>query len=233
MWKSAADLGGFVWLAFNAFMVLLAARNVRAARTDHRNAFKCALFVGGLYAILEIVAITVGGADLADRVIALTSGRAVGHILQHGIEVWIYYLALEPYVRRVWPHMLIGLVRVLSGRWRDPAVGREVLVGLVVGCVVALTVRALEAIDWQLTTGNAAHLVNPFSLRTILSPAHFLSNRAHVIAWAVLSGITYAGFVVLMRALLRHAWLSLVLGAAAAMYMEFGLYWSLLSRIRG
>jgi hypothetical protein len=221
-WKEPADLSVFVWMAVTILLVLLAVRNAKAGRADHRNAVKCALFVGGLYAILEIVAITVGGSNPADRIVALTNGRAVGHILQHGIEGWVYYLAIEPYVRRVWPRMLIGLMRVFSGRWRDPAVGREVLIGLEVGCVLALTVKSVEAFDWRLATGNSAHLVNPLSLRTILSPAHFLSNRAHVIAWAVLDGISYAGLVVLIRVLVRHALVSLVFGVAVLTYLSFG-----------
>lgn len=36
--------------------------------------------------------------------------------------MWVTYMAIEPYVRRVWPRMLVGLVRLLSGRLRDPAV---------------------------------------------------------------------------------------------------------------
>src|SRR3979411_3038913 len=48
------------------------------------------------------------------------------------------YLALEPYVRRRDPHTLISWSRLLAGQWRDPLVGRDLLIGAVYG--VLLTV---------------------------------------------------------------------------------------------
>ena len=35
--------------------------------------------------------------------------------------LWVFYLALEPYARRMWPHALISWARLLAGGWRDPA----------------------------------------------------------------------------------------------------------------
>lgn len=45
------------------------------------------------------------------------------------------YIALEPYVRRYWPQAIISWTRALSGSWRDPLVGRDVLYGVILGCV--------------------------------------------------------------------------------------------------
>jgi serine/threonine-protein kinase len=50
----------------------------------------------------------------------------------------IWYLALEPYVRRRWPWVVVGWNRLLEGRWRDPLVGRDVLIGGLAGVAVAL-----------------------------------------------------------------------------------------------
>src|SRR5687768_18051298 len=41
---------------------------------------------------------------------------------------WIAYLAGEPFVRRRWPWQVISWNRLLAGRWRDPLVGRDVLI---------------------------------------------------------------------------------------------------------
>jgi serine/threonine-protein kinase len=209
---------------FLLFAIILAARNVRAGRVDRRNALRCALLVGGLYACLEIISITLGGSDPVGRLAALLGGPAAGHILIHGIEAWLYYLAIEPYVRRVWPRMLIGLVRALSGRWRDPAVGREVLVGLVTGCVFVLVLRLVSSAHWALTAGGSARLAQALSLRSIQSPEHFMANRAHMIAWAVLAGILMAGVMVLTRVLVRHAVASLLLGMAIMALAQSWVY---------
>jgi hypothetical protein len=46
---------------------------------------------------------------------------------------WISYSALEPYVRRWWPQALISWSRLVDGRWRDPLVGQNLLVGVLAG----------------------------------------------------------------------------------------------------
>jgi len=52
--------------------------------------------------------------------------------------LWILYLALEPYVRRFWPDAMLGWTRLISGRVRDPRVGRDVLAGCVITIVLSL-----------------------------------------------------------------------------------------------
>ena len=52
--------------------------------------------------------------------------------------LWIWYLALEPYVRRRWPWLMVGWNRLLAGRWRDPLVGRDLLVGGLLGVTTTL-----------------------------------------------------------------------------------------------
>jgi serine/threonine-protein kinase len=47
--------------------------------------------------------------------------------------IWALYIALEPYVRRRWPATLVSWSRLLAGRFRDPLVGRDVLVGCLAG----------------------------------------------------------------------------------------------------
>jgi serine/threonine-protein kinase len=48
--------------------------------------------------------------------------------------LWLVYVALEPYVRRRWPGRIIAWNRLLAGDWRDPLVGRDVLLGAFFGC---------------------------------------------------------------------------------------------------
>lgn len=46
------------------------------------------------------------------------------------------YLGLEPTVRRRWPWRLTAWNRLFAGRWRDPMVGRDFLIGLAAGAAV-------------------------------------------------------------------------------------------------
>ena len=52
--------------------------------------------------------------------------------------LWLTYLGLEPYIRRFSPDSLIGWTRLLDGRWRDPQVASDVLLGVCAG--LAMTV---------------------------------------------------------------------------------------------
>lgn len=47
-----------------------------------------------------------------------------------GLRLGVAYLAIEPYARRRWAPQLISWQRLLAGRWNDPRVGRDVLLGL-------------------------------------------------------------------------------------------------------
>src|SRR5262249_45008564 len=49
--------------------------------------------------------------------------------------LWLAYFALEPYARRLWPEALISWSRLLAGQFRDPMVGRDLLVGCVGGAL--------------------------------------------------------------------------------------------------
>jgi hypothetical protein len=46
--------------------------------------------------------------------------------------VWLLYIGLEPHMRRVWPAIMFGWSRLLAGHVRDPLVGRDVMVGVLV-----------------------------------------------------------------------------------------------------
>jgi serine/threonine-protein kinase len=209
-----------VWVLFTLIMVLLAWRNVRANRVDHSLAIRCALLIGGLYALMEITANLIGGADVSAQIIDIGEGRGAGHFLMHAVQAWIFYLAIEPYVRRVWPRMLIGLMRILSGRLRDPAVGREVLMGLVAGCLLVTLLTLVVAIEWRFIGEEAAHLANTRLLRAMQSPGHYLSTQTHVIASAVFNGLAFAGLVVLIRLFVRHALASAIVSVVVIGFFE-------------
>jgi hypothetical protein len=63
-----------------------------------------------------------------------------------GLGAWAaaVYVALEPWIRRWWPHAMIGWARVVAGRWRDPVVARDVLVALPTELVRAGSLRRAQ-----------------------------------------------------------------------------------------
>jgi predicted Ser/Thr protein kinase len=109
---------------------LLARRNLRLDRSDRRGAFRFAatyLLIGAALVLVELS----GAWSVRFRIFR----NNLGLQLIDAALVWMYYIALEPYVRRLWPNTLIAWSRVLEGRFRDPLVGQHILLGAVAGMV--------------------------------------------------------------------------------------------------
>jgi serine/threonine-protein kinase len=125
---------GFVLnYATTLFTFVFAWRNVRLGRVDRRGAFRLAVIVF-VATILETVFTwklsDEGPAGLLDSVV---NDRGMGHGLIHAFQIWLDYVALEPYVRRIWPRLLVSWARLTSGRIRDHMVGRDLLAGTLLG----------------------------------------------------------------------------------------------------
>jgi hypothetical protein len=114
---------------------LLAWRNLRLGRGDRRGAMRLSLFI--LAAGFASNALATGDLQVLSRGSAL-----IGFV---PALVWVLYIALEPHLRRTWPETIIGWSRLLAGGVRDPLVGRDVLVGVLVAIGDAL-ILALHTI---------------------------------------------------------------------------------------
>ncbi len=120
--------GGIVLLALTA--VLLARANLRRGRGDLRSA---RALVSAVVAV-KVISWLLAGDHALDLEIELTNFHVVlGIALVEALLVWLAYVALEPTVRRLWPHSLVSWNRLLRGRLRDPLIGRSLLVGAAAG----------------------------------------------------------------------------------------------------
>jgi Protein kinase domain len=102
--------------------VLLAMRNLRQGRGDRRGALRLSVFIFAAGAASELLE--------AGDFQAVSRGSAL--VLFLPAFVWVLYIALEPQLRRIWPETMIAWSRLLAGSVRDPLVGRDVLVGLLI-----------------------------------------------------------------------------------------------------
>jgi len=63
--------------------------------------------------------------------------------------LWVLYIALEPFIRRRWPERIISWSRLLAGGFRDPLVGRDILVGAAFGAVMILgLILSFVGLSW-------------------------------------------------------------------------------------
>jgi hypothetical protein len=139
----ANRVGVALALAVTATAFLLARHNVRVGRGDRTGARRLAL----LTLAGELLAWLLGAHHVAEINGELQlAWRGLGMCLVVAGAVWVLYLAIEPYVRRYWPDMLVSWTRLLAGRWGDPLVGRDVLLGSAVGATVALAVPFVRVV---------------------------------------------------------------------------------------
>lgn len=130
-------VAGFAAIFLTAVVLaaFVARRNLRLGRGDRSAARKLGFIV--------FVSLTVAGLLSADHAPdpagewGLLVGIA-GNALYHAGAMWLFYIAAEPYVRRRQPELLISWTRVLRGYFRDPLVGRDVLIGCLLGAILNL-----------------------------------------------------------------------------------------------
>ena len=72
--------------------------------------------------------------------------------------VWVNYIAIEPFVRRLWPELLVSWSRLLEGRLRDPRVGRDLLVGTVIGVFTVVLTTLLSNLNPPSRPPSFSHL---------------------------------------------------------------------------
>ncbi|MET0625877.1 MAG: serine/threonine-protein kinase [Pyrinomonadaceae bacterium] len=123
----------FIFAVFVALLLVgawLARRNFRMGRGDRRGATKLALFVFSAHLVSRLVGASHVPTFFGEVGVLYS---AVKPALFFAALLWLLYIALEPYVRRRSPHRLISWTRLLAGDWRDPLVGRDVLVGVLLG----------------------------------------------------------------------------------------------------
>jgi hypothetical protein len=114
---------------------LLALRNVKAGRGDRKGAFRLAGFLFVVFFLRWLFT----SHHVTTEAEAFNFISGVQRVLFWTFFFWVVYLAFEPFVRRRWPGRIVSWSRVLAGGFRDPLVGRDILIGAVFGLGVILS----------------------------------------------------------------------------------------------
>jgi serine/threonine-protein kinase len=211
-----ALFGGLVFLALVVGGLLWAWRNYVNGRGDRRGARRLALFV----VALEIAHWMVGGGQIHGFQEIPHAVLSLGPTLLFGLVAYAFYLAAEPFVRKGWPHSLISWSRLVSGRYRDPLVGRDLLIGIAVGLSIASV--TLLGIAASLATRRMG-LQEAFIDSTLLLGWHGAWGFVIV---SILLGL-YKGLLLLFVAtaaqrVLRRRWLALLVVGGTLTALDIG-----------
>jgi hypothetical protein len=183
--------------------MLIARRNVRLSRVDRPGAVRLALFAFTATLTIWIL----GGGHVASTDELRLVMENVGISLVSAALVGILYLAIEPFIRRRWPNALVSWTRVLAGQIRDPVVGRDVLIGALVGVGWQLLGAMNEVARVGLPSAPAS-----LDLSTLLGARFAAAGVLLDLVASVLLTLAFFFLLFLLRTILRREWL-----AAAAM----------------
>ena len=132
--NSPALLG--VNLVLVAAAAFVARRNWRMGRADASGAWR----LGVTSALCMLTFFLLGAHDPVREFPALVSPAVTAGVISATV-----YLALEPFVRRLWPQMMVTWSRVVIGHWRDPLVARDILLGVTAATINHVVQRSLIA----------------------------------------------------------------------------------------
>jgi serine/threonine-protein kinase len=126
---------GIVMPALLVAGIVLAHRNLKLGRGDRRGAIRAASIVFAA----AMIGWMLGATHYAsvDREINRIFDRCGAALFQAAV-LWVTYLGLEPYIRRFSPDSLIGWTRLISGQWKDPHVGRDIMLGTSAGLLMTV-----------------------------------------------------------------------------------------------
>ena len=211
---SIMPLRGFALLAVVVITLILAAallarRNIRLGRSDKSAAFRIALFTLSLS--MPVYLFGVHHVPGIEELVQLFKVAIVS--LTYAAVFWLAYVAIEPLARRRWPDLIVSSTRLLAGRLRDPLIGRDFLIGAVLGAtgaalsvIYVLTTSALELPRLGLPL---ASLVDPLS-----SAGQAISQFAWTIQIAVQDSLGVMLLMLVLTIVLRRRWL-----ATAALFL--------------
>ncbi len=181
----------------------LARRNLRLALGDTAGAWRLSIFLFSCH--------MVSMALVADHVSSFTVEavwlmKAIGFAALWSSLCCLLYFALEPYVRRRWPWRMISWNRVLAGRFLDPMVGRDILIGAALGVFLTLML--------QLAVVLPPFLGRPSPLPLATWPSAFSHVPFHMLMelpLAIKDALQFFFLLFLLVLTVRNEWLATAL----------------------
>jgi hypothetical protein len=188
----------------------LAWRNVKSGRGDRRGATRVVFALLGVMFISWVIGARHYLEPLTEFSHFLDS--FLSEQLLNGAILWLAYLALEPYVRRYSPDMLMSWSRLIAGRFRDPRVGRDVLVGIGAGLLLSLIWLGVTLLPPL--AGYPPPVPRGFNTALLQGTRRFLSLLLRVPLDALFNAMISTLAFALARIVVKRTWLALVITIA-------------------
>ena len=204
----AEGSSSWIILTISVLAVLFAIRNYRRGRADIHGSLTLAITVFLLIGARQLL-VAADPLHWSRRVglVEIFAGPVLAALVYAGA-----YMAVEPFVRRRWPQVLVTWTRFLRGEWHDAAAGRDLLVGLA-GYVVTTAALGILAV-WNLAPPS-------FLIDThehLVGARHVLGFLLLMPAAAIERSVMSLFLIFVLRLILRRDWLA---GVAATLLFTF------------
>ncbi len=200
--ETSGEITAYLVLLLGATIVILigaailARQNIREGRGDRRGAARLAAYVTGVLLTLWVCQVHVSGSLGLFALMLL----AVCTSVFYGVLLWTVYLALEPFVRRHWPRVLVSWTNVLTGRASDAVVGRDALIGVALGIWFALLIRAI----------GGGPVAFPGEVALLLGLRSTLGVVLEEAVYAIRNPLFYFFILFALRMMLRSQWAAMI-----------------------
>lgn len=181
-------------------------RNLRLGRGDTKGALRFALYFAAIRLAWLLGAHHLPSAAEVDLLQAHIAWAAYRFCF-----VWILYVALEPYARRLWPHMLTSWVRVLKGSVRDPLVCRDLLVGITAVLVVKVLQFGAPLLGLGLGLEIGIPGVGSWQLEALRGARQTLVAFLGLHSWGIFVTFFIVLLLLVLRFAVRRTWIAVVI----------------------
>lgn len=183
--------------------LVLAWQNVKRKRADMRGALRLAIFIF----CLTLLTWALGASHIASVFEAFSLLVALSWAAVAALFMWMMYVALEPFVRRRMPGLVITWNKLLAGQFRDPLVGRDLLAGV----SAAVLIEVIGNMDvpyaaWR----NLPPPMPSTSLQAMIGGRTILAMLLSTLNSGILDALAFLFLIVILQLALRNRWATLV-----------------------
>jgi len=198
---------GLVFLVVFTGGGIMAWRNLRLGRGDRRGALRLAI-VGWMLILVTLLPSRARIAGISDFTQVIFLGMTFS--LFWAAWLWAFYMAAEPFIRRRWPDRLTSWTRLLSGRWRDPLVGRDLLIGVAAGMGLNL---AYYVLHWvlRLPFGEPIPRLIAENLYALHGAHYTLGHLVNQVPVQVTFTLFILLLILMVRAVVGRLWLAIAI----------------------
>jgi hypothetical protein len=213
MIQAGSSTGNQIPLLVILFIAVIAAcglgwHNFRADRADRQGATRLALIFFACQASYSMLVMH----HTATMNEVTGYWTIVGTAMLNAVINWVFYMALEPWVRRKWPRTLVSWTRYTSKGASDPLVGRDLLYAIAFAAFLNLGSPLALALH-----GHNRQPVFP-PLNALLGVRAEAAGVIVAVPGAIFSALLFFFMIFLLRLVLRKDWIA---GAAFALIIAF------------